>query len=769
MSNCCTTPQPAGEFFEIDPVCGMKVNIAKAAATFEYKGTLYYFCGKGCAAKFQADPEKFLTPKPAPAAPTPAEAKTEYTCPMDPEVHQLGPGICPKCGMALEPATVSLDPAEAENPELDSMSRRFWVSTALTLPLLAIMSADLFAPQLVIGAWVGWLELTLATPVVLWGGAPFFERGWLSITGRHLNMFTLIALGTGTSYGYSLIAQLFPQLFPATFRMASGQVPLYFEASAVIICLVLLGQVLELRARSQTGTALKALLSLAPKTARRINPDGSDQDVPIAEIQPNDRLRVRPGEKIPVDGTLLEGSSTIDESMISGEPIPVEKSANAKLTAGTINGTGSFIMRAERVGAQTLLAQIVQLVAQAQRTRAPIQRVADSVAAWFVPIVLLAAVATFGVWATVGPQPRLAHALINAVAVLMIACPCALGLATPIAIMVGTGRAAHAGILFRSAEALETLGKIDTLVLDKTGTLTQGKPAVTATHPAEGTTSAELLRIAASLERASEHPLAAAVLAAAKAANVTPEDVQDFQSTTGKGLTATLSGQPVLIGNRALLESANIPLPTTTPETGTTLYVASAGKYLGSLTVEDPLKPSAAAAIQALQADQIRIVILTGDTQSAAEAVAKHLGIDAIGSLLPAGKADWIKQQQSKGRNIAMAGDGVNDAPALAQANVGIAMGTGTDVAIQTAAVTLISGDLAGLARARRLSHLTLRNIKQNLFFAFLYNGLGVPLAAGVLYPAFHLLLNPMLAAAAMSLSSVSVIANALRLRTAKL
>jgi Cu+-exporting ATPase len=769
MSNCCTTPQPAGEFFEIDPVCGMKVNIAKAAAAVEHSGTLYYFCGKGCAAKFQTDPDKYLSPKPVVAEPTPEQQQAEYTCPMDPEVHQLGPGICPKCGMALEPATVSLDLAEAENPELAAMSRRLWVCAALTLPLLGIMIADLVAPALVMGAWVGWLELALATPVVLWGGAPFFQRGWLSIISRHLNMFTLIALGTGTSYGYSLVAQLIPQLFPSTFRMAGGDVPLYFEASAVIICLVLLGQVLELRARSQTGTALKALLGLAPKTARRIKADGSDEDVPLASIQPEDRLRVRPGEKIPVDGMLLEGSSSIDESMISGEPIPVEKSANAKVTAGTINGTGSFIMKAERVGAQTLLAQIVQLVAQAQRTRAPIQRIADSVAAWFVPIVLAASVVTFAVWATIGPQPRLAHALINAVAVLMIACPCALGLATPIAIMVGTGRAAHAGILFRSAEGLENLGKIDTLVLDKTGTLTEGKPTVTAAHPADGTTRNDLLRIAASLERASEHPLAAAVLAAAKAANVPPEPVDNFQSVTGKGLTAQLSGKTILIGNRAHLEAANITVPTKVPEAGTTLYVASAGKYLGSLTIEDPLKPSAAAAIKALQAEQIHIVMLTGDIQSAADHVAKQLHIDAIGSLLPAGKADWIKQEQAQGHQVAMAGDGINDAPALAQANVGIAMGTGTDVAIQTAAVTLISGDLAGLARARRLSHLTMRNIKQNLFFAFLYNGLGVPLAAGILYPGFHLLLNPMIAAAAMSLSSVSVIANALRLRAVKL
>jgi Cu+-exporting ATPase len=765
---------------EIDPVCGMKVQPAKAAATIVHDGHTFYFCGKGCAAKFTAEPEKYLhktsspSPQPAPIA-APGET-VQYTCPMDPEIVRDKPGPCPICGMALEPMTVTASDA---NPELDSMSRRLWIGIALTLPLLAIMVSDLLPSHpiqhLLHGAALGWFELVIATPVVLWCGLPFFQRGWTSIVTRHLNMFTLIAIGSGSAYLYSVVAVVFPQLFPASFRDMSGQLGLYFEASAVITVLVLLGQVLELRARSHTSGAIKALLGLAPRTARRIAADGSESDVDLNLIQVGDKIRVRPGERVPTDGIVLEGSSTVDESMLTGEPLPVEKALNDRVTGGTVNATGSFIMRADRIGADTLLAQIVGMVSAAQRTRAPIQRLADVVAGYFVPAVLLASVLTFIVWAVYGPQPHYAHALVNAVAVLIIACPCALGLATPMAIMVGTGRGASEGVLISNAEALETLEKVTTLVIDKTGTLTQGKPTLTTLTAVPGLRDAELLQAAASLENASEHPLAGAVLAAASARNIPLLPVEHFQSITGKGITGSLQGRPVAVGNAALMSGLSVdcaPLldqATQLQQDGqTVIFIALGGSLGGILAVSDPLKPTTAAAIQQLQQEGIKIVMVTGDNHTTAAALARKLGIDFEADVLPERKAAVVKSLQAGGAIVAMAGDGINDAPALAQANVGIAMGTGTDVAIKTSGITLLKGDLNGILTARRLSHLTMRNIRQNLFFAFVYNALGVPLAAGVLYPAFGLLLNPMLAAAAMSLSSVSVIANALRLRSTK-
>jgi Cu+-exporting ATPase len=769
-----------------DPVCGMTIDPAKAAASEEYNGTTFFFCGKGCAAKFHADPEKYLQPKPNPAAnsgvsaPAPAKAPAvaEYTCPMHPEVVRSAPGDCPICGMALEPRTVSLD--DEANPELDSMTRRLWIGAALTLPLLAVMVSDVLPGKplqhLLPGRALGWFEAALATPVVLWAGWPFFARGWASIRTRNLNMFTLIAIGSGAAYLYSLAAVLAPGLFPASFRMADGQPGLYFEASAVIIVLVLLGQVLELKARSQTGSALKSLLGLAPKTARRIAADGSEDDVDLNDLHPGDRLRVRPGEKVPVDGVVLEGSSSVDESMVSGEPVPVEKRSGDKVIGGTINTTGSFVMQVEKVGAETLLAQIVKMVSEAQRTRAPIQRLADSVASYFVPAVLFAAVVTFAVWAIFGPEPRLAHALVNAIAVLIIACPCALGLATPMAIMVGTGRGAHEGVLVRNVEALETLEKVDTLAVDKTGTLTLGKPRLTSLAAVEGFSESDVLRIAASLEKASEHPLAAAILAAAREKSVEAGPVESFQAVTGKGITGTLNGTKVAIGNAALMADLGASVGSLQQraealqsEGQTVMFVASGSRLAGLVAVSDPIKDSAAGAIRQLQQAGIKVVMLTGDNARTAAAVAKQLGIGFQAGVLPSQKAEAIRKLQAGGAIVAMAGDGVNDAPALAQANVGIAMGTGTDVAMETGGITLIHGDLMGIVRARHLSQRTMSNIRQNLFFAFFYNALGVPLAAGVLYPVFGLLLSPMIAAAAMSFSSVSVIANALRLRSAKL
>jgi P-type Cu+ transporter len=702
---------------------------------------------------------------------------SQYTCPMHPQIVRDQPGNCPICGMTLEPMTVTV---EETNPELARMTRRLWVGVGFTLPLFAVMMSDLLPSHpiqhLLAGRSLGWMELAFATPVVLWGGWPFFQRGWTSIVSRNLNMFTLISIGSGAAYLYSVAAVLVPQLFPASFRDMSGQLGLYFEAAAVITVLVLLGQVLELKARSQTSGAIKALLGLAPKTARLISGDGTERDVDLKAIQVGEKLRVRPGEKIPVDGVVIEGTSSVDESMVSGEPVPVEKTVDAKVIGGTINGTGSFVMKTERVGADTLLAQIVKMVSEAQRTRAPIQRLADVVASYFVPAVLLAAVATFVVWAIYGPQPHYAHALINAVAVLIIACPCALGLATPMAIMVAAGRGAEGGILISNAEALEILEKVDTLVVDKTGTLTLGKPKVTDLILVEGVKDTELLQAAASLEKASEHPLAAAILAAAKERNIELVAIEGFKSATGKGVKGTLGGKLVAIGNAALMadlgtspESLRTKAEALQKEGRTVMYIALGGTFAGLVAVADPIKDSTAEAIEQLKREGIKVVMVTGDNPATAEAVARKLGIDFEADVLPDKKAAVVKRLQDAGAIVAMAGDGVNDAPALAQAHVGIAMGTGTDVAMKTGGITLVKGDLRGIVKARRLSHLTMNNIRENLFFAFFYNALGVPLAAGVLYPAFGLLLNPMIAAAAMSFSSVSVIANALRLRAAKL
>lgn len=801
----------------VDPVCGMKVDAAKAAATEKHDGTHYLFCSAGCAMRFRADPNKFLASKPPQETPkeeTSPERKANYICPMHPEVSQKGPGSCPKCGMALEPITsvsagkhsdwtcpmhpqiseggpgqcpicgMALEPREVtaddSNHELTNMTRRFWVGVVLALPLLALMVSDLLPTQ-PLQHWIeprvlAWLQFALATPVVLWGGWPFFERGWSSIIHRSFNMFTLIAIGTGAAYLYSVVAVIAPNLFPSSFRDMNGSVPLYFEAATAITVLVLLGQVLELKARAQTSSAIKALLGLAPTKARRLAADGAESDVALGDVQVGDRLRVRPGEKVPVDGEVLEGSSSVDESMVTGEAIPVEKMVGAKVTGGTINGTGSFLMKAERIGADTLLARIVQMVSQAQRSRAPIQRLADIVAAYFVPAVLLVSVVTFIVWGIYGPQPKFAHALVNAVAVLIIACPCALGLATPMAIMVGTGRGASAGILIRDAEALEVFEKVNTLVVDKTGTLTEGKPKLATVVALEGFDEAGVLRMAASLEQASEHPLAAAIIAGAKERNLELLPVADFQSDTGKGVVGTLQKKKILIGNAALMTDIGaLPDALTRQaealraEGQTVMFVALDNQLAGLIAVADPIKATTVEAINALKKEGIRVVMVTGDNKTTAAAVAKKLGIEFYSDVLPDKKADVVKQLQAHGAIVAMAGDGVNDAPALAQAQVGIAMGTGTDVAMETGGITLIKGDLLGIVKARRLSQLTMSNIRQNLFFAFFYNAIGVPVAAGVLFPAFGLLLNPMIAAAAMSLSSVSVIGNALRLRRLKL
>jgi Cu+-exporting ATPase len=708
----------------------------------------------------------------------PAPAKrSQYTCPMHPQIVRDGPGSCPICGMALEPREVT---AEDSNPELCDMSRRLWISVALAVPMLALM-VSAFLPSMPMQhlfsakVWA-WIEFALATPVVLWCGLPFFVRGWQSIVHRSLNMFTLISLGTGSAYLYSVFATIVPQIFPASFRGVGGQIDVYFEPAAVIVALVLLGQVLELRARSQTSGAIRALLGLAPKTAKRLDDKGGEADVPLDQVQVDDRLRVRPGEKIPVDGTVLEGHSSIDESMISGEPIPVEKDKDAKVTAGTVNGTGGFIMRAERIGADTLLAQIVKMVSEAQRSRAPIQRLADQVSSYFVPAVIVAAIVTFAVWFFAGPQPRFAHALVNAVAVLIVACPCALGLATPMAIMVGTGRGARAGILIRNAEALEIFGKVDTLIIDKTGTLTEGKPTLSSVFPQPGIDESGLLQLVASLERSSEHPLAAAIVKGAEAKKLSLADVEGFSSTTGKGVKGTVSGKQVAVGNSELFRDLSVdPGPlldraeALRKEGQTVMLVAVDGKAAGLVGVSDPIKESTPDAIRELKEAGLKIIMVTGDNVTTAKAVADKLGIEFEADVLPQKKAEVVKKRQQKGAVVAMAGDGVNDAPALAQADIGIAMGTGTDVAMEAGGITLLKGDLRGILRARHLSKSTMRNIRENLFFAFVYNIVGVPLAAGVLFPSFGLLLNPMIAAAAMSFSSVSVIANALRLRTTKL
>lgn len=758
-----------------DPVCGMEVDPRDAAGSCTYQGRQYCFCNESCLERFQANPQGFLAPQPTAGA----SPQAFYTCPMDPEVQQRGPGACPKCGMALEPAAVSLQ--EEGSPELTLMSRRFWVSLVLTVPLLLLtMAAMLRAPHLghiLPAGFLHWIELALATPVVLWGGWPFFQRGWASVANRSLNMFTLVAIGTGTAYLYSLFATLVPEWFPGSFRLPSGDVPVYFEAAAAITTLVLLGQVLELRARSRTSSALKSLLKLAPKTALLLHDDGEEEETMLDCIQPGNRLRVRPGEKVPVDGVVLEGTSAVDESLVTGEPIPVEKQAGDRVTGGTVNGTGGFVMQAERVGSETLVAQIVSMVDQARRSRAPIQRLADKVAAYFVPVVVGIAALTFVVWSLWGPPPRLAHGLLNAVAVLIIACPCALGLATPMSIMVGTGRGALAGVLIRNAEALEILAKVDTLVIDKTGTLTEGKPRVVEVRPQRGWSELELLRLAASLERGSEHPLAAAIVLAGQDRSITPSEVKNFRSLTGQGVSGIVDSRSVVVGNAALFESLNISLGSLLREAderrgdgATTIFLAVDGQPAGWFAVTDPIRASTPQAIRLLHQEGLRIVMLTGDSRRTAEAVARKLGIDAIqAAVLPTDKGDIVKQLQLGGGTVAMAGDGINDAPALAEAQVGIAMGNGADVAIESAGIVLVKGDLRGIVRARRLSRSTLRNIRQNLFFAFVYNTIAVPVAAGALYPWLGWLLSPMLAAAAMTFSSVSVISNALRLRNVKI
>ena len=748
-----------------DPVCGMTVDPARAAGSSKYGDTTYYFCSAGCKAKFDANPAAYadgLAQEPETVS-APAK-KREWTCPMHPEIVRDAPGSCPICGMALEPRTVSLD--EEENAELKDMTRRFWVSTALTVPLVTLAMLRHVPGVFPHGvmSWPSWIELALATPVVLWGGWPFFQRAWWSVVNRHLNMFTLIGLGVAVAYVYSVFATLFPKFFPPSFRDHAGNVGVYYEAAAAIVTLVLLGQVMELRARSRTGAAIRALLGLAPKTARRVEADGSERDVPLEEVKPGDQLRVRPGEKIPVDGEVVEGTTNVDESMVTGEPLPVEKAAGDRLIGATVNTTGSVLMRAERVGADTLLAQIVNMVAQAQRSRAPIQKLADQVSAWFVPSVIAIALITFAVWALAGPQPRLVYAIVNAVAVLIIACPCALGLATPMSVMVAVGKGATAGVLFRNAEAIEVLRMVDTVVVDKTGTLTLGKPQLTSVIPANGFEEEELLRLAASVERASEHPLAAAIVDGAEARGIDVRAAADFASITGKGVRGVVEGKRVEVGR------ADERAEALRSEGQTVMAVIVDGRHAGFIGVADPIKETTPDAIRELHAEGLRIVMLTGDSKTTANAVASKLGIDeVIAEVLPDQKADVIQRLQQQGRVVAMAGDGINDAPALAQAEVGIAMGTGTDVAMEAADVTLVKGDLRGIVRARRLSNATMRNIRQNLFFAFVYNALGVPIAAGVLYPFFGLLLSPMIAAAAMSFSSVSVIANALRLRRARI
>jgi Cu+-exporting ATPase len=795
---------------ERDVVCGMQVDPARAAGSTQHEGRTYYFCSKGCLQRFQADPQKYLDPAyrpgmhamqavpapltlvrrgaslyaPAPQphahpqvpAPPSVPDQREYTCPMHPEVRQIGPGSCPICGMALEPVEASLE--EEPNHELIDMSRRFWWSLALTIPILAFMVSELLPSQplhrLLPPNAMTWIEFALATPVVLWGGWPFFVRGWASMVNRSLNMFTLIALGVGAAYAFSVVATIAPGVFPESFRV-HGQVSVYFEPAAVIVVLVLLGQVLELRARSRTSSAIRGLLGLAPKTARKIAGDGSEHDIPLEHVHVGDRLRVRPGERIPVDGAVVDGATTVDESMVTGEPIPVEKMPGAAVTGGTVNGTGTVVLEARRVGKDTLLAQIVRMVTEAQRSRAPIQRLADTVSAWFVPAVIAVAIVTFIVWATVGPEPRFAHALVNAVAVLIIACPCALGLATPMSIMVGTGRGAELGVLIRNAEALEVLERVTTLVVDKTGTLTEGKPALVGVETVSGVDESMLLTLAASLEHVSEHPLAAAIVAGARARGISPASVEQFASVTGKGVTGRVQGRPIAVGSLAHVESLHVDVAELSRRAEphyrdgqTVVFVAIGSQPAGLLAVADPIKPTAREAVQSLRHDGINVVMLTGDRRGTAEAVAMAVGIDRVeAEVLPAQKADVVARFQREGQRVAMAGDGINDAPALAKADVGIAMGTGTDIAMESAAITLVKGDLRGIVRARRLSRATMGNIRQNLFFAFVYNVLGVPVAAGVLYPVLGLLLSPMLASAAMTFSSVSVIANALRLRRA--
>jgi len=804
----------------MDPVCGMMVDPLSAAGKFDHDGTTYYFCNPRCEERFRGDPDGYLSGKykqsmeqvpakpgtkyicpmcpevesdvPAacpscgmalePLAVTMPSTKTEYVCPMHSEVVQDHPGACPKCGMALEPRTVTLEEA---NPELVDMTRRFWIGLALALPVFAVAMSDMIPGQplkeIVSARISNWLQFILATPVVVWVGLPFFQRGWASVVNRSLNMFTLIAMGTGTAYLYSVVATVLPGMFPESFRTVSGEVPVYFEAAAVIIVLVALGQVLEIRARSQTTSVLKALLGLAPKTARIVWSNGTEEDIPLEKVTVGDRLRIRPGEKVPVDGEVLEGSTSIDESMVTGEPIPVEKRMGSWVTGGTINGTGTVLMQAKRVGQETMLAQIVQMVSEAQRSRVPIQRVADVVAGYFVPIVILVAALAFGVWATIGPEPRLAYALVNAVAVLIIACPCALGLATPMSIMVGTGRGASAGVLIKNAETLERLEKVDILVVDKTGTLTEGKPVLQTIVPTQDFSETAVLQLAASVERVSEHPLASAIVTGAREQGLMLSAVEEFRSQTGEGVEGKVDGKIVALGNRLFLErDMGVPSKELTElnkqsdvlrkKGQTVVFVAVDGRPAGIIGVVDPIKSTTAEAVQSLKRAGLKIVMVTGDNRQTAEAVGQQLGLKHIqAEVLPEHKHQIVKQLQKKGHVVAMAGDGINDAPALAEADVGIAMGTGTDVAIESAGIILVKGDLRGVARARNLSRATMGNIRQNLFFAFFYNILGVPVAAGILYPFFGILLTPIIASVAMTFSSVSVITNALRLRRVKL
>ncbi|MGJ5196775.1 heavy metal translocating P-type ATPase [Bradyrhizobium sp. HKCCYLRH1030] len=758
----------------IDPVCGMSVDPATSTHRFDHQGHTFHFCSAGCRTKFAAEPDKYLGERePPPEMP----AGTIYTCPMHPEIRQEGPGTCPICGMALEPDVISLD--DAPNPELADMSRRFWIGAVLSAPVVVLeMGGHLVGGHgLIDPVLSNWIQFALATPVVLWAGWPFFMRGWQSVQTRNLNMFTLIAMGTGVAYVYSVIATVAPQAFPPAFRGHGGAVAVYFEAASVITILVLLGQVLELRAREATSGAIKALLQLAPKTARRLDADGNDHEVEIAELAVGDRLRVRPGEKVPVDGIILEGRSSLDESLVTGESMPVTKDEGERVIAGTLNQTGSFVMRADKVGRETLLSQIVQMVADAQRSRAPIQRLADQVAGWFVPMVIAAAIAAFVAWYAFGPEPRFAFGLVAAVSVLIIACPCALGLATPMSIMVGVGRGAQAGVLIKSAEALERMEKVDTLVVDKTGTLTEGKPKVTAIVTAQGFDEADALRLAASVERASEHPLAEAIVRHAAERNIKLADVKNFDAPTGKGARGEVDGKAIVLGNATYLASLGIITDTLGVESkrlreegATVITMAVDGKPSALFAVADPVKASTPEALKALAADGIKVIMLTGDNRTTATAVARRIGITEVeAEVLPEQKSAVVARLRASGKIVAMAGDGVNDAPALAAADVGIAMGTGTDVAMESAGITLLQGDLGGIARARKLSAATMRNIRQNLFFAFIYNAAGIPIAAGILYPLFGILLSPIIAAAAMSLSSVSVVGNALRLRATDL
>ncbi|MGJ5032941.1 heavy metal translocating P-type ATPase [Bradyrhizobium sp. HKCCYLRH3059] len=758
----------------IDPVCGMSVDPATSKHRFDHLGHTFHFCSAGCRTKFAAEPDKYLGERePPPEMP----AGTIYTCPMHPEIRQEGPGTCPICGMALEPDVISLD--DAPNPELADMTRRFWIGAVLAAPVVVLeMGGHLVGGHgLIDPVLSNWIQFALATPVVLWAGWPFFVRGWQSVQTRNLNMFTLIAMGTGVAYVYSVIATFAPQAFPPAFRGHGGAVAVYFEAASVITILVLLGQVLELRAREATSGAIKALLQLAPKTARRLDTDGNDHEVEIAELAVGDRLRVRPGEKVPVDGVILEGRSSLDESLVTGESMPVTKDEGERVIAGTLNQTGSFVMRADKVGRETLLSQIVQMVADAQRSRAPIQRLADQVAGWFVPTVIAAAIAAFVAWYAFGPEPRFAFGLVAAVSVLIIACPCALGLATPMSIMVGVGRGAQAGVLIKSAEALERMEKVDTLVVDKTGTLTEGKPKVTSIVTAQGFDEADALRLAASVERASEHPLAEAIVRHAAERNIKLADVKNFDAPTGKGARGEVDGKAIVLGNATYLASLGIITDTLGVESkrlredgATVITMAVDGKPAALFAVADPVKASTPEALKALAADGIKVIMLTGDNRTTATAVARKIGITEVeAEVLPEQKSAVVARLRASGKIVAMAGDGVNDAPALAAADVGIAMGTGTDVAMESAGITLLQGDLGGIARARKLSAATMRNIRQNLFFAFIYNAAGIPIAAGILYPVFGILLSPIIAAAAMSLSSVSVVGNALRLRATDL